>query len=75
MMGIAFTTRSASILTLDINWWERRDLSIAGGAEFTQQDADAASKVAVLGKTPLDHLLGGGMVEYNSDPAWKFVNE
>jgi len=36
-----------------------RQLSIADGAEFTQQDVDAANKVAVLGKTPVDNLFGG----------------
>jgi hypothetical protein len=32
---------------------------MAGGAEFTRKDADAASKVAVLGKTPMDNSFGG----------------
>jgi len=36
-----------------------RDFSVADGAEFTQQDVDAANKVAVLGKTPVDNLFGG----------------
>src|SRR6202795_4063224 len=36
-----------------------RQLSVAEGAEFTQQDVDAANKVAVLGKTPVDNLFGG----------------
>jgi len=36
-----------------------RQLSVAGGAEFTQQDVDAANKVAVLGQTPVDNLFGG----------------
>lgn len=36
-----------------------RQLSIADGAEFTQQDVDQANKVAVLGKTPVDNLFGG----------------
>ena len=35
-----------------------RQLSIDGGAEFTQQDVDQANKVAVLGKTPVDNLFG-----------------
>ena len=55
---------------MDINWQELRDLSIAGSAEFTQQDADAASKIAVFGKTPVDNLFGGVVVEYNPDPTW-----
>src|ERR1700686_2419722 len=36
-----------------------RQLSVADGAEFTQQDVDAANKVAVLGKTPVDNLFDG----------------
>ena len=36
-----------------------RDLSVADGAEFTQQDIDGASKVAVLGQTPVDNLFDG----------------
>jgi len=36
-----------------------RQLSVAEGAEFTQQDVDSANKVAVLGKTPVDNLFGG----------------
>jgi putative ABC transport system permease protein len=35
-----------------------RQLSVAEGAEFSQQDVDSANKVAVLGKTPLDNLFG-----------------
>ena len=36
-----------------------RDLSVAAGAEFTQQDVDSANKVAVLGQTPVDNLFDG----------------
>jgi putative ABC transport system permease protein len=36
-----------------------RQLSIAEGSEFTQQDVDSANKVAVLGKTLVDNLFGG----------------
>ena len=36
-----------------------RQLSVANGAEFMQQDVDAANKVAVLGQTPVDNLFGG----------------
>jgi putative ABC transport system permease protein len=36
-----------------------RQLFVADGAEFTQQDVDSANKVAVLGKTPVDNLFGG----------------
>jgi putative ABC transport system permease protein len=34
-----------------------RDLSVAEGAEFTQQDIDSATKVAVLGRTPVSNLF------------------
>ena len=36
-----------------------RELSIAMGAEFTQQDVDSANKVAVLGQTVVDNLFDG----------------
>jgi putative ABC transport system permease protein len=36
-----------------------RQLSVADGAEFTQQDVDSANKVAVLGQTLVDNLFGG----------------
>jgi putative ABC transport system permease protein len=35
-----------------------RDLSIAEGSSFTQQDVDSANKVAVLGKTVVTNLFG-----------------
>ncbi len=35
-----------------------RDLSVADGAEFTQQDIESANKVAVLGRTPVNNLFG-----------------
>ena len=35
-----------------------RDLSVADGAEFTQQDVESANKVAVLGRTPVNNLFG-----------------
>jgi putative ABC transport system permease protein len=35
-----------------------RDLSVANGAEFTQQDIESANKVAVLGMTPVNNLFG-----------------
>jgi putative ABC transport system permease protein len=34
-----------------------RQLSVADGAEFTQQDVDSANKVAVLGQTPVNNLF------------------
>ncbi|MGH9453871.1 MAG: ABC transporter permease [Terriglobia bacterium] len=36
-----------------------RDLSVADGDAFTQQDVGAANKVAVLGQTVVDNLFGG----------------
>ena len=36
-----------------------RQLTVADGAEFAQQDVDSANNVAVLGKTPVDNLFGG----------------
>jgi len=36
-----------------------RDLSVADGDAFSQQDVDAANKVAVLGQTVVDNLFGG----------------
>src|SRR5579864_6283793 len=36
-----------------------RQLSVADGAEFTQQDVDSANKVAVLGQTPVSNLFNG----------------
>jgi len=36
-----------------------RDLSVADGGEFTQQDIDSANKVAVIGRTPASNLFGG----------------
>jgi putative ABC transport system permease protein len=35
-----------------------RDLSVADGSAFTQQDVDSANKVAVLGKTVVTNLFG-----------------
>ena len=35
-----------------------RELSVADGAEFTQQDIESANKVAVLGRTPVNNLFG-----------------
>jgi hypothetical protein len=35
----------------------------------------AASKVAVLGKTPVDNLFGDAVIEHNPNPTWKFLNE
>jgi putative ABC transport system permease protein len=37
---------------------EVRDLSVAAGASFSQQDVDSANKVALLGKTVVTNLFG-----------------
>ena len=37
---------------------QARDLSVAEGSSFTQQDVDSANKVAVLGKTVVTNLFG-----------------
>ena len=37
---------------------EVRDLSVAEGASFSQQDVESANKVAVLGKTVVSNLFG-----------------
>jgi putative ABC transport system permease protein len=37
---------------------EVRDLSVADGASFSQQDVDSANKVALLGKTVASNLFG-----------------
>jgi putative ABC transport system permease protein len=36
-----------------------RELTVATGSEFSQQDVDSANKVAVLGQTPVDNLFDG----------------
>jgi putative ABC transport system permease protein len=36
-----------------------RNLEIESGAAFTQEDVDAAAKVALLGETVVDHLFNG----------------
>lgn len=36
-----------------------RDLAVASGQPFTQQDVDGSSKVALIGKTVSDNLFGG----------------
>ena len=37
---------------------EVRDLSVAEGSPFSQQDVDSANKVALLGKTVVTNLFG-----------------
>jgi putative ABC transport system permease protein len=44
-----------------------RELSVAEGDVFTQQDVDAANKVALLGKTVVDNLFG------SADPVGQMI--
>jgi putative ABC transport system permease protein len=44
-----------------------RDLQVAEGSTFTQQDVDSATKVALLGKTVADNLFG------TDDPLGKVI--
>ncbi len=44
-----------------------RDQTVARGSAFTQQDVDAATKVALLGQTVVNNLFGG------SDPVGQIV--
>ena len=61
---------SAQVVYGDSNWATQvlgttpsylniRDLSVAQGAPFTQQDVDGATKMALLGQTVADNLFGG----------------
>ena len=50
---------ATSIYGITPDYLTIRDLSVADGAEFTQQDIDGANKVAVLGQTPVDNLFDG----------------
>ena len=50
---------ATSIYGITPDYLTIRDLSVADGAEFTQQDVDGANKVAVLGQTPVDNLFDG----------------
>ena len=69
-LAAPYVRGSAQVVSADGNWatiiygvtpdyLTIRQLSVADGAEFTQQDVDSANKVAVLGKTPADNLFGG----------------
>jgi putative ABC transport system permease protein len=46
---------------------EVRDLSVAEGSRFSQQDVDSANKVALLGKTVVTNLFG------DMDPAGQSI--
>jgi putative ABC transport system permease protein len=61
---------SAQVVYGDSNWATQvlgttpsyltlRDLSVAQGSPFTQQDVEGATKVALLGQTVVDNLFGG----------------
>ena len=50
---------ATSIYGITADYLTIRDLSVADGSEFTQQDVDGANKVAVLGQIPVDNLFDG----------------
>lgn len=50
---------ATSILGITPDYLTIRELTIAEGSEFAQQDVDSANKVAVLGQTPVDNLFDG----------------
>src|ERR1035437_524786 len=50
---------ATSIYGITRDYLTIRDLSVANGAEFTQQDVEGANKVTVLGQTPVDNLFSG----------------
>ncbi len=50
---------ATSIFGTTPGFLEIRDLSVANGAPFSQQDVDSGNKVALLGKTVVTNLFGG----------------
>jgi putative ABC transport system permease protein len=50
---------ATSIMGITPDYLTIRELTIAEGSEFAQQDVDSANKVAVLGQTPVDNLFDG----------------
>jgi putative ABC transport system permease protein len=50
---------ATSILGITPDYLTIRELTVAEGSEFAQQDVDSANKVAVLGQTPVDNLFDG----------------
>jgi len=50
---------ATSIQGTTLDYLAIRDLQIASGSAFTQQDVDGATKVALLGKTVADNLFPG----------------
>ena len=50
---------ATSIMGITPDYLAIRELTVAEGSEFGQQDVDSANKVAVLGQTPVDNLFDG----------------
>jgi putative ABC transport system permease protein len=50
---------ATSIMGITPDYLTIRELTVAEGSEFGQQDVDSANKVAVLGQTPVDNLFDG----------------
>jgi putative ABC transport system permease protein len=50
---------ATSIVGITPDYLTIRELTVAEGSEFAQQDVDSANKVAVLGQTPVDNLFDG----------------
>lgn len=50
---------ATSIVGITPDYLTIRELTVAQGSEFAQQDVDSANKVAVLGQTPVDNLFDG----------------
>ncbi|MGD0941210.1 MAG: ABC transporter permease [Terracidiphilus sp.] len=50
---------ATSIMGITPDYLTIRELTVAEGSEFAQQDVDSANKVAVLGQTPVDNLFDG----------------
>jgi putative ABC transport system permease protein len=50
---------ATTIMGITPDYLTIRELTVAEGSEFAQQDVDSANKVAVLGQTPVDNLFDG----------------
>jgi putative ABC transport system permease protein len=50
---------ATTIMGITPDYLKIRELTVAEGSEFAQQDVDSATKVAVLGQTPVDNLFDG----------------
>jgi putative ABC transport system permease protein len=66
---IVFESNNWATIIFGVNpgYLEVRDLSVADGASFSQQDVDSANKVALLGKTVATNLFG------DSEPVGKSI--